>query len=72
MAQTVIPNLMRVGLVPQRLVDGYLAQGFRVDLESRTVEDIHSFHADTQAARAVFAEESVDFSVATQAERAAA
>ena len=52
MAQTVIPNLLRVGLIPERLLDGYLAQGFRIDRKLRTVEDIHTFHPDTQAVRA--------------------
>ena len=62
MAQTVIPNLLRVGLVPERLVDGYLAQGFRIDREQKTVEDIHTFHQDTQAIRAEFRERDIDFS----------
>jgi len=66
MAQTVIPNLMRVGLVPERLVDGYLAQGFRVDLAAGTVADIHTFHDETQAARAVFHAKGIDFSEAKQ------
>jgi len=65
-AQTVIPNLTRVGLVPERLVDGYLAQGFRVDVAGQRVEDVHTFHADTRAARRRFAEEQVDFSEAAQ------
>ena len=66
MAQTVIPNLMRVGLVPERLLDGYLAQGFRVDLAGRRVEDLHTFHADTREARKRFAEKQVDFSEAAR------
>ena len=66
MAQTVIPNLLRVGLVPDRLVAGYLAQGFRINLAERSVEDIHTFHADTQAARRVFREQEIDFSQAAQ------
>jgi hypothetical protein len=66
MAQTVLPNLLRVGLVPERLVDGYLAQGFRVNLADRTVQDIHTFHADTQAARSVFHDRGIDFSEAAQ------
>ena len=69
MAQTVIPNLIRVGLVPVRLVPGYLAQGFRVDLAARRVDDIHSWHADTRAVRAEFARESVDFSSAQEVSR---
>ena len=48
---TVIPNLMRVGLVPQRHRLGYLAQGWRVDPAAGTVEDIHTWHGDCQAAR---------------------
>jgi hypothetical protein len=51
LAQTVLPNLMRVGLIPERHVLGYLAQGFRVDPATLGVEDIHTFHPDTQAAR---------------------
>ena len=51
MSETVIPNLMRVGLIPERHRLGYLAQGWRVDPEQRTIEDIHTFHPDTQAAR---------------------
>ena len=69
MAQTVLPNLMRVGLVPVRLVPGYLAQGFRVDLATRRVDDIHSWHAETRAVRAEFARESVDFSSAQEVSR---
>jgi hypothetical protein len=66
MAQTVLPNLMRVGLVPERLVQGYLAQGFRIDLAAGTVDDIHSHHDETQAARSAFRAKSVDFSDAKQ------
>lgn len=72
MARTVIPNLLRVGLVPARLVDGYLAQGFRIDLEARSVEDIHTFHADTRAMRRVFREREVDFAMSEQVSAAAA
>lgn len=71
MAQTVIPNLIRVGLVPDRLIPGYLAQGFRVDPEKRTVEDIHTFHAETSAARAEFAELEIDYSIAAEVSRLA-
>jgi hypothetical protein len=66
MAQTVLPNLMRVGLVPERLVNGYLAQGFRIDLAAGTVDDIHTHHDETQAARSVFTASNVDFSDAKQ------
>jgi len=66
MGQTVIPNLLRVGLIPERLLDGYLAQGFRIDRERRIVEDIHTFHADTQAARNEFRERGIDFADSTQ------
>jgi len=55
MTRTVIPNLMRVGLVPERLRLGYLAQGWRIDCGAGTVEDIHTWHADTRAARAELA-----------------
>lgn len=49
---TVIPNLLRVDLVPERHLVGYLAQGFRIDLPTRTLEDVHSFHPDARDARA--------------------
>jgi hypothetical protein len=55
MAATVIPNLVRVGVVPERHLLGYLAQGFRIDLATGEVEDVHSFHPDTKAARAELA-----------------
>jgi hypothetical protein len=67
MAQTVIPNLLRVGLVPERHVEGYLAQGWRVDRERGAVEDLHTFHADTRAARARFAARGIDFADPVQA-----
>ncbi len=66
MTQTVIPNLLRVGLIPQRLVDGYLAQGWRIDPENATVDDLHTFHPDTQAVRADFKARNVDFAHAAQ------
>ena len=71
MAQTVIPNLIRVGLIPERLLPGYLAQGFRVDLTSHEVDDVHTFHADARAARSRFVEEKIDFSVAKEVARLA-
>ena len=49
---TVIPNLIRVGLVPERHLTGYLAQGFRIDLAARALEDLHTFHPDAKEARA--------------------
>ncbi len=52
MAETVIPNLMRVGLVPERHLRGYRAQGFLIDLAARTLEDVHSFHPIARATRA--------------------
>jgi hypothetical protein len=52
---TVLPNLMRVGLVAERHRLGYLAQGWRVDPGAGTIEDLHTWHADTQAARAELA-----------------
>jgi hypothetical protein len=55
MTRTVIPNLIRVGLVPERLLLGYLAQGWRIDPATGGVEDIHTWHADTAAARAELA-----------------
>jgi hypothetical protein len=69
MSQTVIPNLMRVGLVPERLVPGYLAQGFRIDLAERHVDDLHSWHSETRGMRAEFARESIDFSQAQEVSR---
>jgi P-aminobenzoate N-oxygenase AurF len=53
--ETVIPNLMRVGLVPERHRLGYLAQGWRLDLRAGTVEDLHTWHPDTRGARAELA-----------------
>jgi hypothetical protein len=50
-ADTVIPNLIRVGLVPERHLTGYLAQGFRIDLRTRALEDVHTFHPDAKQAR---------------------
>jgi hypothetical protein len=67
MAQTVLPNLLRVGLVPARLLAGYLAQGFRVDPVAGSVEDVHSFHPDAQAARAEFRARGIDFADPVQA-----
>ena len=52
MTRTVLPNLMRVGLIPERLRLGYLAQGWRVDPSSGAIEDIHTWHPDTLAVRA--------------------
>ena len=49
---TVLPNLMRVGLVAERHRLGYLAQGWRVDPAAGTIEDLHTWHPDTHAARA--------------------
>ena len=55
MTRTVLPNLVRVGLVPERLRLGYLAQGWRIDPATGAIEDIHTWHPDTQAARAELA-----------------
>jgi len=49
--ETVIPNLIRVGLIPQRHLIGYLAQGLRIDLGAHTLEDVHTFHPDAKEAR---------------------
>jgi hypothetical protein len=65
--ETVLPNLLRVGLVPERLLPGYLAQGFRLDLRRRTVEDIHSFHPDARQVREAFRARGIDFSDPAQA-----
>ncbi len=72
MAQTVIPNLLRVGLIPERLVPGYLAQGFRVDLEHSRVEDLHSWHPDTRAVRKQFDAQGLAFTDPRQVGRFAA
>ncbi|RIK99751.1 MAG: hypothetical protein DCC71_19905 [Proteobacteria bacterium] len=55
MTRTVLPNLVRVGLVPERLLLGYRAQGWRIDLATGAVEDLHTWHPDTRAARAELA-----------------
>jgi hypothetical protein len=55
MTRTVLPNLLRVGLIPERLVLGYQAQGWKIDRDAGTIVDQHSWHADTQAARAELA-----------------
>jgi len=52
---TVLPNLMRVGLIAERHLLGYLAQGWRIDLAAGTIEDLHTWHPDTRAARAELA-----------------
>jgi hypothetical protein len=49
--ETVIPNLLRVGLVPERHLLGYLAQGFDIDLATRTLADVHTFHPEAKEAR---------------------
>jgi hypothetical protein len=67
LSETVLPNLLRVGLVPDRLVTGYLAQGFRVDPARRSVDDIHTFHPDARAAREAFRSRSIDFADPAQA-----
>jgi hypothetical protein len=55
LSATVIPNLMRVGLVPERHLLGYRAQGWQIDLAAGTIQDVHTWHADTKAARAELA-----------------
>ena len=50
--RTVLPNLLHVGLIPERLLLGYQAQGWKIDRAAGTIEDLHSWHADTKAARA--------------------
>jgi hypothetical protein len=72
MAQTVLPNLLRIGLVPERLVPGYLAQGWRVDRDARSVEDIHTFADDTRAVRALYREQGLDFFDPVQASQLSA
>jgi len=69
MSQTVIPNLVRVGLVPEALVPGYRAQGFQVDLAQGRVRDVHSWHADTRAARKEFEAQALDFTDPQQVRR---
>ena len=67
MVQTVLPNLLRVGLVPERHLKGYLAQGFGIDLDAKTVSNLHTFHADTKATREEFSAAGLDFSDPVQA-----
>jgi len=55
LTRTVLPNLLRVGLVPERLRLGYLAQGWRIDPASGAIEDIHTWHPDCASARAELA-----------------
>jgi hypothetical protein len=54
--ETVLPNLMRVGLVPERHRLGYLAQGWRIDARAGSIEDLHSFHPEAREARAELAD----------------
>jgi hypothetical protein len=70
MAHTVLPNLLRIGLVPERLVPGYLAQGWRVDRSAATVEDLHTFHPETRALRAELRAQGIDFADPGQVSRA--
>ena len=58
---TVLPNLLRVGLVPKRHVEGYRAQGWRIDLENKRVTDLHSFHPEARAAAQQLRERGIDF-----------
>lgn len=51
LTETVIPNLLRVGLVPERHRLGYLAQGWRVDPSRRSVENLQTFHPEARAAK---------------------
>ncbi len=69
MAQTVLPNLLRIGLVPERLVPGYLAQGWVVDRDTRSVRDIHTFASETQDMRRVFQDQGIDFADPAQVSR---
>jgi hypothetical protein len=55
LTRTVLPNLVRVGLVPERHLLGYRAQGFQIDLATGDIRDVHTWHADTRAARAELA-----------------
>ncbi|MDJ0787445.1 MAG: ferritin-like domain-containing protein [Myxococcota bacterium] len=71
MTATVIPNLLRVGLVPERLLPGYLAQGFQIDLATRSVRDVHTFHPDVRAMRGEFEARKLDFSDPLQVSQAA-
>ncbi len=62
LADTVLPNLLRVGLLPTELLEGYAAQGFFVDPEAGTVRDLHSFHPEARARRRALEARGVDFS----------
>jgi hypothetical protein len=67
MTETVLPNLLRVGLVPARHLQGYLAQGWKIDPDARAVEDIRTFGPEALAARDDFRSRGVDFSDPVQA-----
>ena len=67
MAATVLPNLLRVGLVPKRLLNGYLAQGFCIDPAAKTVRDVHSFGAEAQESREAYRDAGLDFADPLQA-----
>lgn len=69
MTQTVLPNLLRVGLIPKRLLNGYLGQGWQIDLAQKTVNDINSFHPDAKAVREVYSERGLDVANPQQAEQ---
>jgi len=65
--ETVLPNLLRVGLVPERHLQGYQAQGWVIDLASRGVDDVHTWDSRAQQARADFKRSGRDFSDPVQA-----
>jgi hypothetical protein len=67
MTETVLPNLLRVGLVPDRHLQGYLAQGWKIDPRSKSVDDIHTWAPETQAAREDFKSRGLDFADPVQA-----
>ena len=56
-------------VLPERLVPGYRAQGFHIDLAAGAIDDLHSWHPETREMRAEFAREHVDFSKATEVSR---
>jgi len=70
LTDTVLPNLLRVGLVPERLLPGYRAQGWRIDPAKGRVEDLHSFHPESRAAREALFEQGIDVADPEQVSRA--
>ncbi len=60
LTQTVLPNLLRVDLVPERHLEGYLAQGWKIDPARGELTDLHSWHPEARAARGRLQQRGVD------------